>query len=36
MLVARLAAPDGQTLRADLIRLIEALRGVTMPGNWLC
>ncbi len=36
ILVARLAAPDGQTLRADLIRLIEALRGVTMPGNWLC
>jgi urease accessory protein len=36
MLVARLTAPDGQTLRTDLIRLIEALRGVTMPGNWLC
>jgi urease accessory protein len=36
MLVARLAAREGHTLRADLIRLIEALRQATMPGNWLC
>jgi urease accessory protein len=36
MLVARLTAPNGQALRADLVRLIEALRGVTMPGTWHC
>jgi urease accessory protein len=36
MLVARLAALDSQRLRAALIRLIEALRGVTMPGTWHC
>jgi urease accessory protein len=36
MLVARLAAPNGQALRADVTRLIEALRGVTMPGTWRC
>jgi urease accessory protein UreH len=36
MLVARFAAPDSQRLRAALIRLIEALRGVTMPGTWHC
>ena len=36
MLVARLTAPGGQALRADLIRLIEALRGDTMPRVWHC
>jgi urease accessory protein len=36
MLVARLAAGDSQPLRATLVRLIEALRGVTMPGTWQC
>jgi urease accessory protein len=36
MLVARLTAPDSQRLRAALVRLIEALRGVTMPGTWNC
>jgi urease accessory protein len=36
MLVARLLAPDGFTLRADLTRLIETLRGTTMPRTWLC
>jgi hypothetical protein len=34
MLVARLIAPTGQTLRADLIRLVERLRGVRMPRVW--
>jgi urease accessory protein len=34
MLVARLIAPTGQTLRSDLIRLIESLRGVRMPRVW--
>ena len=36
MLVARLIAPTGQVLRADLIRLIEALRGEPMPRVWSC
>jgi urease accessory protein len=36
MLVARLIAATGQALRADLIRLIEALRGATMPRVWHC
>jgi urease accessory protein len=34
MLVARLIAPTGQTLRSDLIRLVERLRGVPMPRVW--
>ena len=34
MLVARLIAPTGQTLRSDLIRLIERLRGAPMPRVW--
>jgi urease accessory protein len=34
MLVARLVAPTGQSLRADLIRLIERLRGARMPRVW--
>jgi urease accessory protein len=34
MLVARLVAPSGQSLRADLIRLIERLRGARMPRVW--
>jgi urease accessory protein len=34
MLVARLIAPTGQTLRSDLIRLVERLRGVRMPRVW--
>jgi urease accessory protein len=36
MLVARFAGADAQSLRTTLIRLIEALRGVTMPGTWQC
>jgi urease accessory protein len=36
MLVARFIAPDGQSLRVDLIRLVEALRGVPMPRVWYC
>ena len=36
LLVARLVAPTGQALRADLIRLVEALRGVAMPRVWYC
>jgi urease accessory protein len=36
MLVARLIAPTGQALRADLIRLVEALRGMPMPRVWTC
>jgi urease accessory protein len=36
MLVARLTATGGQALRADLMRLIEALRGDTMPRVWHC
>ncbi len=36
VLVARLLAPDGHTLRADLTRLIETLRGTTMPRTWTC
>jgi urease accessory protein len=35
-LVARLIAPTGQALRADLIRLVEALRGTPMPRVWHC
>ncbi len=34
MLVARLIAPDGQALRADVTRLIETLRGRAMPRVW--
>ena len=34
MLVARLVARTGQALRADLVRLIERLRGVAMPRVW--
>ncbi len=36
MLVARLIAPDGQALRADVVRLIETLRGRAMPRVWNC
>ncbi len=36
MLVARFAAPDGQALRTDLIRLIESLRGTGIPRVWHC
>ncbi len=36
MLVARLIAGDGQGLRADVIRLIETLRGLPMPRVWNC
>jgi urease accessory protein len=36
MLVARLIAPGGQALRADLVRLIECLRGLPMPRVWNC
>ena len=36
MLTARLIAPDGQTLRADLTRLIVALRRANMPRVWHC
>jgi urease accessory protein len=36
ILVARLIAPDGQTLRADLARLIMALRQANMPRVWNC
>jgi urease accessory protein len=35
-LVARFVASNSQALRADLIRLIETLRGVTMPRLWHC
>lgn len=34
MLVARLLASGGQALRADLIGLIECLRGIAMPRVW--
>ena len=36
ILVARLIAGTGQALRADLMRLIETLRGGTMPRVWNC
>ena len=36
MLVARLIASSGQHLRSDIIRLVEALRGVAMPRVWNC
>lgn len=36
ILVARLIAPDGQALRADLTRLIVALRQANMPRVWNC
>jgi urease accessory protein len=36
MLVARLIAPDGQALSADVTRLIETLRGRPMPRVWNC
>ncbi len=36
MLVARLIATTGQALRTDLMRLIEAVRGATMPRVWHC
>jgi urease accessory protein len=36
MLVARLIARSAKALRSDLIRLIEALRGTTMPRVWHC
>ncbi len=36
MLVARFVAQTGQALRADLMRLIIALRGATMPRVWYC
>jgi urease accessory protein len=34
MLVARLIAATGQTLRSDLVKLIECLRGTPMPRVW--
>ncbi len=36
MLVARLIAGDGRALRADVVRLIETLRGRPMPRVWDC
>ena len=36
MLTARLIARSGQALRADLIRLVETLRGAAMPRVWNC
>ncbi len=36
ILVARLIAPGGQALRAGLVRLIETLRGRSMPRVWHC
>jgi urease accessory protein len=36
MLVARLIAATGQALRADLMRLIIALRRASMPRVWNC
>ena len=36
MLVARLIAPGGQALRADLMRLIETIRERPMPRVWHC
>lgn len=36
MLVARLAAPDGTTLRDDLVTLVERLRDAAMPRVWNC
>ncbi len=36
MLVARFLAPGGQALRADLMMLIETLRGAPMPRVWHC
>lgn len=36
MLVARLLAPTGQALRADLIRLVASLRREPMPRVWQC
>ncbi len=36
ILTARLIAPDGQRLRADLTRLIVALRQANMPRVWNC
>lgn len=34
MLVARLAAPAGHILRADLVRLLQSLRAAPMPRVW--
>ena len=36
MLVARLIAPTGQALRADLMHLVETLRRRPMPRVWHC
>jgi urease accessory protein len=36
LLVARFIAPEGRSLRANLVRLIEKLRGVPMPRVWYC
>lgn len=36
LLVARLIAAGGQALRADVIRLIETLRGLPVPRVWTC
>jgi len=36
MMVGRFIAPDGHTLRADLARLVETLRGMPMPRVWNC
>jgi urease accessory protein len=34
MLIVRLIASTGQTLRSDLVRLLECLRGAQMPRVW--
>jgi len=36
VLVCRMVAASGQTLRANLVRLIESLRGAPMPRVWNC
>jgi urease accessory protein len=36
LLTARLLAADSQALRAALVRLVESLRGTTMPRVWNC
>lgn len=36
ILIARLIAATGQALRADLVRLVEALRAGPMPRVWQC
>lgn len=36
ILVARLIAAGGEALRADLVRLLETLRGAPLPRLWSC